>query len=75
MLPALELTRPHGDALKEGSRTSTGRRERRIFGTLVAAQLAIAVVLLVGGGLLLRSFSKLMAVDPGFRVERVAVSP
>jgi putative ABC transport system permease protein len=71
MLPALELTRPHGNALKEGSRTSTGRRERRIFGTLVATQLSIAVVLLVGGGLLLRSFSKLMAVDPGFRVERV----
>jgi putative ABC transport system permease protein len=71
MLPALELTRPRGDALKEGSRTSAGRRERQIFRTLVAAQLAIAVVLLVGGGLLLRSFSKLMAVDPGFRVERV----
>jgi putative ABC transport system permease protein len=70
-LPALELTRPRGDALKEGSRTSTGRRERRILGTLVAAQLAIAIVLLVGGGLLVRSFSKLMAVDPGFRVERV----
>jgi predicted permease len=71
MLPALELSRPRGDALKEGSRTSSGRRERRMFGTIVAAQLAIAVVLLVGGGLLLRSFSKLMAVDPGFRVERV----
>ena len=71
ILPALELSRPRGEALKEGARTSTGRRERRIFGTLVAAQLAIAVVLLVGGGLLLRSFSRLMAVDPGFRAERV----
>jgi predicted permease len=71
ILPALELSRPRGEALKEGARTSTGRRERRIFGALVAAQLAIAVVLLVGGGLLLRSFSKLMAVDPGFRAERV----
>ena len=50
MLPALELSRPRGEALKDGGRTSTGRRERRIFGTLVAAQLAIAVVLLVGGG-------------------------
>jgi putative ABC transport system permease protein len=71
ILPALELSRPRGAALKEGARTTTGRRERRIFGALVAAQLAIAVVLLVGGGLLLRSFSKLMAVDPGFRAERV----
>jgi putative ABC transport system permease protein len=71
ILPALELSRPRGDALKEGARISTGQRERRIFGALVAAQLAIAVVLLVGGGLLLRSVSRLMAVDPGFRAERV----
>ena len=71
ILAALELSRSRGEALKEGARTSTGRRERRIFGALVAAQLAIAVVLLVGGGLLLRSFSKLMAVDPGFRAEHL----
>ena len=71
ILPALELSRPRGEALKEGARVSTGQRERRIFGALVAAQLAIAVVLLVGGGLLLRSFSRLIAVDPGFRAERV----
>ena len=71
ILPALELSRPRGDALKEGIRVSAGQRERRIFGALVTAQLAIAVVLLVGGGLLLRSFSRLMAVDPGFRAERV----
>ena len=71
LLPALELSRPRGYALKEGARVSGGRRERRIFGTLVTAQLAIAVVLLVGSGLLLRSFSKLMAVDPGFHGERV----
>ena len=71
ILPALELSRPRGEALKEGARTSSGRRERRIFGALVAAQLAIAIVLLVGGGLLLRSFTRLMAVDPGFRAERV----
>ena len=71
ILPALELSRPRGEALKEGARVSAGQRERRIFGALVAAQLAMAVVLLVGGGLLLRSFSRLMAVDPGFRAERV----
>jgi predicted permease len=71
ILPALELSRPRAETLKEGGRTSAGRRERRMFGTLVAAQLAIAVVLLVGGGLLLRSFTRLMAVDPGFRAERV----
>jgi putative ABC transport system permease protein len=71
ILPALELSRPRREALKEGARVSTGQRERRIFGALVAMQLATAVVLLVGGGLLLRSLSRLMAVDPGFRAERV----
>jgi putative ABC transport system permease protein len=70
VLPAFELSRPHG-GLKAGARASTGRRERRIFGSLVTAQVALAVVLLVGGGLLLRSFSKLMSVDPGFRSEGV----
>jgi len=72
-LPALELSRPTtSDALKEGGRTATGgRRQQRIFGTLVAAQVAVTVVLLVGGGLLLRSFSRLMSVDPGFRADHV----
>src|SRR6478672_1479413 len=41
-----------------------------MFGALVALQVAVAVVLLVGGALLFRSFSRLMAVDPGFRGER-----
>jgi predicted permease len=72
LLPALELSRPAAaDALKEGGRTSSpGRRQRRIFGGLVALQVAVAVVLLVGGALLFRSFSRLMAVDPGFKSER-----
>ena len=73
-LPALELSRPTtGDALKEGGRTAAAgsRRQRRIFGTLVAAQVAVAVVLLVGGGLLLRSFWRLISVDPGFRADHV----
>ena len=72
LLPALELSRPAAaDALKEGGRSSSpGRRQRRMFGALVALQVAVAVVLLVGGALLFRSFSRLMAVDPGFRGDR-----
>jgi putative ABC transport system permease protein len=72
-LPALELSRrPSADALKDGGRSGTaGRRQKRLFGALVAAQFALAVVLLVAGGLLIRSFNRLMAVDPGFRSERV----
>ena len=73
LLPALESTRPgSSDALKEGGRGATlGRRQRRIFSALVTAQFALAVVLLVGGGLLVRSFTRLMNVDPGFRAEHV----
>jgi predicted permease len=41
-----------------------------MFSGLVALQVALAVVLLVGGALLFRSFSRLMAVDPGFRGDR-----
>jgi predicted permease len=69
LLPALEASRPEaGDTLKEGGRSAApGRRQRRILNTLVAAQFALAVILLVAGGLLVRSFSRLMAVDPGFR--------
>jgi putative ABC transport system permease protein len=72
-LPALELSRrPSADALKDGGRSGTaGRRQKRLFGALVAAQFALAVVLLVAGGLLIRSFNRLMAVDPGFRSEQV----
>ncbi|HEV3457697.1 MAG TPA: ABC transporter permease [Thermoanaerobaculia bacterium] len=43
----------------------------RVRGLLVAAEVALATILLVGAGLLLRSFARLQAVDPGFRPERV----
>jgi putative ABC transport system permease protein len=73
LLPALELSRrPSGEALKDGGRGGmTGVRQRRVFGVLVAAQFSLAIVLLVAGGLLLRSFTRLMAVDAGFRAEQV----
>ena len=72
-LPAIELSRrPTADMLKDGGRSgSEGTRQKRVFGTLVTAQFALAVVLLVAGGLLIRSFGRLVAVDPGFRAERV----
>ncbi len=53
--------------LKEGGRsTSSGRARHRIRHLLVVAQIALAVVLLVGSGLMVRSFQRLRAVDPGF---------
>jgi len=73
VLPAIESSRrPDGQTLKDGGRASTpGSRQRRMFGTLVIVQFALAVILLVGGGLLIRSFSRLMSVNPGFRPDHV----
>ena len=72
-LPALESSRREsGGALKEAGRTGTASvRQRRIFAGLVTMQFACAVVLLAAGGLLIRSFVRLMATDPGFRTENV----
>jgi putative ABC transport system permease protein len=58
--------------LREDSRTGTGGRGTRLVRqSLVAAQIAIAFVLLVGAGLLLASFRELLAVNPGFRSEGI----
>ena len=61
-----------GQMLKETVRGSSGRRAaQRTRSALVMSEMALAVVLLVGAGLLLRSFAALLSVDPGFRPERV----
>ncbi|HUH13844.1 MAG TPA: ABC transporter permease [Longimicrobiales bacterium] len=67
-IPLLRYGRPDlVSALKEGSRGSTGGRERhRARNGLVVAQVALALVLLVGSGLMVRSFQALRAVAPGF---------
>ena len=73
VLPALRAARADpGEALKAGGRTVTGNRaanrRRAIF---IAAQVACSTVLLVGTGLLLTSFVRIMDVDRGFDSERV----
>ena len=55
-------------ALKEGGgRSATSRRGQQVRGLLVTAQVALALLVLIGTGLLLRSFLHLRQVDPGFR--------
>jgi putative ABC transport system permease protein len=58
------------DALREGGRTGTGHRGRRVRQGLVIIEMALALVLLVGAGLLVRSFQSLMRVNPGFEPSR-----
>ncbi|HZF10684.1 MAG TPA: ABC transporter permease [Thermoanaerobaculia bacterium] len=73
LVPALQMTRPDlAQTLREGTRAGAGGvGSRRIRSVLVVAEVALAVLLLVGAGLLLRSFSRLLAVDPGFRTARI----
>ncbi|HEX9943520.1 MAG TPA: ABC transporter permease, partial [Thermoanaerobaculia bacterium] len=58
------------EQLREGSRSVAGggRRLRRL---LVVSEIAVALLLVIGAGLMVRSFLQLNAVDPGFRAERV----
>ena len=72
ILPALQASRTKlTDALAEGGRTSDGVRTGRIRTALAITQVAIAFVLVVGSGLLLRSMWQLTQVDPGFRHENL----
>lgn len=70
--PALQLSKPDlSKALKEGARGSVGAGPRRLRGALVVAELALAVVLLVGAALFAGSFVSLIRIDPGFDPENV----
>jgi predicted permease len=54
-----------------GRTATTGRNRHRLRNALVVSQVALALILLVGAGLMARSFRALSRVDPGFRAERV----
>ena len=73
LIPALASGKPElTEALKEGGRGSTsGLRRNRLRNALVIAEVALALVLLVGAGLLLKSFVRLQNVHPGFEPKNV----
>jgi len=73
LAPALQATHPQlNEMLKEGDRSGTsGPAHHRVRDLLVVAEVALSLVLLVAAGLLIRSFVRLLEVDPGFRPDHV----
>ncbi|WP_109488539.1 ABC transporter permease [Occallatibacter savannae] len=73
LVPALAAARTGvNETLKEGGRTgSAGGAQSRLRSALVVAEIAVALVLLIASGLLLRSFEKLREVDVGFRTDHL----
>jgi putative ABC transport system permease protein len=73
LLPALTASRADvNDRLKEGGRGSSGAASgRRIRNLLIVAETALSLILLAGAGLMLRSFDRLIRVNPGFQADQV----
>jgi putative ABC transport system permease protein len=74
--PAIEATRIDPlESLKEGGRGGgPSRGRRKLQSLLIVSQTALAVMLLIGAGLLTRSFTMLLKTDPGFRPQRVVTT-
>ena len=68
LIPVLKFAKPQiAGALKEGGRlSSVGRERHRARNTLVVAEVALAVILLVASGLMIRTFQAMRQVEPGF---------
>jgi len=72
VLPALQASaRKFAGSLKEGITSSLGVRKQRLRGALVVSEIALSLALLVGAGLLIHSFVRVLHVDPGFDSSRV----
>ena len=77
LFPVVKYAGPHlNEALRAGGRTLSQSKERhRARNTLVVAQVALALVLLVGSGLMIRTFQALKHVQPGFTSLQVTATP
>jgi putative ABC transport system permease protein len=75
LAPAAQTSRVNVvELLRDGGRTVGGRAHRRMRAGLVAAEVALALVLLVTAGLMINSFVRLQAVDPGYDIEQVVTA-
>ncbi len=72
LVPALRVMTPNlAEALKGGGASVVAARSRWLSGAMVVAEVSLALALLVGAGLMVRSFSRLGDTDPGFRRDGV----
>src|SRR5687768_6238056 len=72
LAPAIQASRPDlNQVLKEGGRSTTGGARHRLRNALVTTEIALAVVLLVGAGLMMKSLLKLLQSNVGFNPENV----
>jgi putative ABC transport system permease protein len=72
LFPALQFSKPDlQETLKDGGRTTGGVATHRLRQGLIVAETALALMLLVGAGLLMRSFVRLLQVNPGFSPDNV----
>ena len=75
LLPALQASRSHlREHLTESTGATGGLAGRRTLSALVVVEVALALVLLVGAGLMIRSFTTLLQVDPGFESSNVVTA-
>ncbi|MGH9865354.1 MAG: FtsX-like permease family protein, partial [Candidatus Acidiferrales bacterium] len=72
LLPAIRMSRGGANAaLRPGGRTSASVHRRRTHRVLAAVEVALAVIVLIGAGLLARSLQQLLATSPGFRTDHL----
>jgi len=72
LAPALQAARQDAQlALKESAKSSPGKRQRRLRESFVVAEIVFALALLIGAGLLIRSFARVLDTKPGFELRNL----